>query len=320
MPNATAWTAEEDAWLCKAYTNISEDGATATDQSSKLLWERVHGAYQTLAEEAYPARNAGALQSRWSGLIRPDVSLFASLYSAVKAEEHSGWTEADYTEEAKHRFAAKREQLNANALRAYQALVTKSGNDKRAKPRMKSEDFRLLHCYDILKSSVRFMRALSSPRKRQHRSLESQEDQLNDDGDGDVDSSDTLLQEGDDDSSIHFSAAASERDEVFVRKNALGKKKAKQQDLEAAVDRSLAHSQSELAAATTAQVAVMKEQLKVAKEKLRLLQEQNEMTVMTASSAYLTPLGAEYLELRQQLMLNEFKRKIEQESSSSTTD
>ncbi|KAE8900594.1 hypothetical protein PF005_g24334 [Phytophthora fragariae] len=32
MPNATPWIVEEGVHLCKAYTNVSEDGARSTDQ------------------------------------------------------------------------------------------------------------------------------------------------------------------------------------------------------------------------------------------------------------------------------------------------
>ncbi|KAG6970107.1 hypothetical protein JG688_00005023 [Phytophthora aleatoria] len=80
MPNATGWTEGEDMWLCTAYTNICEDRATGTDQDSSLLWQFIHCHITTAG--AMP-RKAGALQSRWYSLIRPDVSLFDSLYGLV---------------------------------------------------------------------------------------------------------------------------------------------------------------------------------------------------------------------------------------------
>ncbi|KAE9291399.1 hypothetical protein PF008_g25338 [Phytophthora fragariae] len=48
MPNATPWSVEEDVRLCKAYTNISEDGATSTDQNATAFWDRIHATYSQL--------------------------------------------------------------------------------------------------------------------------------------------------------------------------------------------------------------------------------------------------------------------------------
>ncbi|ETP53898.1 hypothetical protein F442_01251, partial [Phytophthora nicotianae P10297] len=148
MPNAEPWTPAEDVALCKAYTNISEDGATSTDQRSSLFWDRIHDTYTGLVPAGTPARKAGALQSRWSGLIRPDVSLFASCLAVVKAEEHSGWTDMEHIDEALLRFTAKREQLNANATHEYEEELRAGATKGKRKPRVRPELFRLHHCYE----------------------------------------------------------------------------------------------------------------------------------------------------------------------------
>ncbi|KAG6943271.1 hypothetical protein JG688_00017683 [Phytophthora aleatoria] len=147
MPNTTGWTEGEDVWLCTAYTNISDDRATGTDQERWHLWERIHAVYCQIATVGATPRNAGSLQSRWSSLIRPDVSLFASLYGLVEAEGHSGWTDDDYFREANNRFSAKREQQNANALEGFKK------NPNRTKPRPKPDVFRFKHCFDVLETA-----------------------------------------------------------------------------------------------------------------------------------------------------------------------
>ncbi|KAE9016207.1 hypothetical protein PF005_g8505 [Phytophthora fragariae] len=140
MPNATPWSVEEDMRLCKAYTNISEDGAPAT-----------------------VARKPGALQTRWAGLIRPDVALYASCLAAVEAQQRSGCTEQDYTNEA-----ANLQQSRSNET------LTRYVNT------MKVE----------LHGSVRFMRDIPAPRKQPCQPCEHDESGLLDDDGADSEDSD----------------------------------------------------------------------------------------------------------------------------------
>ncbi|ETP24993.1 hypothetical protein F441_02091 [Phytophthora nicotianae CJ01A1] len=77
----------------------------------------------------------------------------------------------------------------------------------------------------------------------------------------------------------------------FARPASAGKKKAKQHHLEGQVDKAIMHSQRELAAATMAQVEILKEQLQIAKRKVELmenqqrsLKEQAEMSMMCATA------------------------------------
>ncbi|KAG3017535.1 hypothetical protein JG687_00015351 [Phytophthora cactorum] len=90
MPNAASWTQEEDVVLCRAYLNVSEDGATGTDQSSTLFRRQIFEAFVLLAGSDGSGRNPGALKSRWSRLINPDVASYASCLASSKAESHSG--------------------------------------------------------------------------------------------------------------------------------------------------------------------------------------------------------------------------------------
>ncbi|KAF4130696.1 putative SWIM-type domain-containing protein [Phytophthora infestans] len=107
MPNATPWSHEEDIRLCRAYTNIIEDGCISTDQDATHFWDRVHQTYSQLGEDSATKRKTGALQSLWAGLIRPDVALYASCVALVQDEAHSGWTDSEYLDEAGNRFTAK---------------------------------------------------------------------------------------------------------------------------------------------------------------------------------------------------------------------
>ncbi|KAE8960974.1 hypothetical protein PR003_g4126 [Phytophthora rubi] len=268
MPNATPWSVEEDVRLCKAYTNISEDGATSTDQNATAFWDRIHATYSQLGATDTVARKPGALQTRWAGLIRPDVALYASCLAAVEAQQRSGWTEQDYTNEAANRFTAKREQLNANALREYNEGVSSGSVKGKRKPRLKPETFRLLHCFNVLRGCVRFMRDIPTPRKRPCQPSEHDESGLLDDDGADSEDSDKQ-----DTGEATLSSMDTFQSPVgvlhAVRPTSAGKKKAKQLHFEEQVDKVIMHSQRELAVATSAQVEIMREQLQVAKKRWR---------------------------------------------------
>ncbi|KAG2907412.1 hypothetical protein PC115_g13950 [Phytophthora cactorum] len=115
-PSVASWTQEEDVLPCRAYLNVSEDGATGTDQSSTLFWSRIFEAFVLLAGSDGSARSSGALQSRWSSLIRPDVALYVPCLASSKAESHSGWSDADYAAEAGHRFTAKKGEAKCECV------------------------------------------------------------------------------------------------------------------------------------------------------------------------------------------------------------
>ncbi|KAE9039320.1 hypothetical protein PR002_g5563 [Phytophthora rubi] len=213
MPNATSWREEEDVWLCTAYTNISEDGATGTDQDSSNMWERIHATYY--------------------------VALWASLYSLVEAEERSGWTGDDCVREANDRFSAKREQQNANALDMYK----KNPNSKKTKPRPKPDTFRLMHCYEVLKNSVRFMRASTPPRSRTlpHIANPSGSSGVFEAGAREF-AMDNLLDSDDSEASEGESVGGRLDNQKQMPTRPKGKKQTKAANLEAAIDRSMAHT------------------------------------------------------------------------------
>ncbi|ETI34489.1 hypothetical protein F443_19010 [Phytophthora nicotianae P1569] len=98
----------------------------------------------------------------------------------------------------------------------------------------------------------------------------------------------------------------------FARPASAGKKKAKQLHLEGQVDKAIMYSQRGLAAATTAQVEILKEQLQIAKGKVELvenqqrsLKEQAEMSMMCATTEGLSEFGKEYLLLKQKQVLEQ---------------
>ncbi|ETO63290.1 hypothetical protein F444_18960 [Phytophthora nicotianae P1976] len=101
----------------------------------------------------------------------------------------------------------------------------------------------------------------------------------------------------------------------FARPASAGKKKAKQLHLEGQVDKAIMYSQRGLAAATTAQVEILKEQLQIAKGKVELvenqqrsLKEQAEMSMMCATTEGLSEFGKEYLLLKQKQVLEQMKK------------
>ncbi|ETM97652.1 hypothetical protein PPTG_20149 [Phytophthora nicotianae INRA-310] len=113
------------------------------------------------------------------------------------------------------------------------------------------------------------MRDIPRPRKRTR--LEN-EAEVHEQGAEDVNtSSDTAEFDsltGDDDRALRtdvFQPPAGSQS--FARPASAGKKKAKQHHLEGQVDKAIMHSQRELAAATMAQVEILKEQLQIAKRK-----------------------------------------------------
>ncbi|KAG2814492.1 hypothetical protein PC118_g14363 [Phytophthora cactorum] len=189
MPNPTPWSPEED---------LGEDDATS--------------------------RKTGALQSRWAGLIRPDVALYAScvavLHLRVRAEDHSGWTEKDYADEAANRFTAKRELLNANAFHDYEEGLM-SGSTK---------------------GSARFMRNIPRPRKRPRLQSGLQTNELEAEDNSDAADMSSVVDDNEGEPCVNdFQSPVGSLQ--ISRPTSAGKKKAKMLHLEGEVDKAIMHSQ-----------------------------------------------------------------------------
>ncbi|KAG2764229.1 hypothetical protein PC129_g14401 [Phytophthora cactorum] len=211
MPNPTPWSPEED---------LGEDDATS--------------------------RKTGALQSRWAGLIRPDVALYAScvavLHLRVRAEDHSGWTEKDYADEAANRFTAKRELLNANAFHDYEEGLMSGSTKVKRKPRLRSELFRLHHCYDFLQGSARFMRNIPRPRKRPRLQSGLQTNELEAEDNSDAADMSSVVDDNEGEPCVNdFQSPVGSLQ--ISRPTSAGKKKAKMLHLEGEVDKAIMHSQ-----------------------------------------------------------------------------
>ena len=65
------WIEEEDVYLCKAYVNITQDGARATNQTAETFWKRISESFmeqqskcEVCQEKKRPIRDWGACQSR----------------------------------------------------------------------------------------------------------------------------------------------------------------------------------------------------------------------------------------------------------------
>ncbi|KAE9036814.1 hypothetical protein PR002_g6899 [Phytophthora rubi] len=228
-----------------------------------------------------------------SQLIRPDVSLYASCVASAKAEVHSGWTDEDYAAEAGNRFTAKREQLNANALAAYEEAKKYGTAKKKSKPRPRKRPRSLQNS---------FLDSQGEMQDRDQAEIDVSAEATNDDM---FDAEDVLLSPTP--SSQHLS--------IPGRPSSAGKKKAKQLQLDEQVDKAMMHSQKALAEATSAQVDIMQQQLEVAQKKLSILEaqqqalrDQAEMSLMCTPTEGLAEFGKEYLCIKQRQLLEKLKQ------------
>lgn len=96
----------------------------------------------------------------------------------VRGEDHSGWEEDDYVNEALLRFTARREMTNKNNREAFDKKMANGGKSgtgrSAAKFRKVPEDFRFMHLYEILVDSPVFLRdtdEVSKKRKRVEKSI-----------------------------------------------------------------------------------------------------------------------------------------------------
>ncbi|ETO77883.1 hypothetical protein F444_06989 [Phytophthora nicotianae P1976] len=65
--------------------------------------------------------------------------------------KHTGWTDKEYLDEAANHCTAKREQLNANALREHEETVESGRAKGKRKQPLRAEAFCLHHCYTFSK-------------------------------------------------------------------------------------------------------------------------------------------------------------------------
>ena len=107
-----------------------------------------------------------------------DDHFLMKIIPQVRAGEHSGWTEVDYTTAAIEKFAVRRENENVKINDKFDAKLKKWEDlteleqkkvKKPQKPKHSREGFAHMHCYDVLKASSKFMRVHAPPRshKRQ---------------------------------------------------------------------------------------------------------------------------------------------------------
>ena len=108
------WIEEEDVYLCKAYVNITQDGAKATNQTAEAFWKRISEAFmeqqskcEVCQEKKRPIRDWGACQSRFDRRIKPSTNQYNGFYKALKDSNPSGWKEEDFIREASEKFLEK---------------------------------------------------------------------------------------------------------------------------------------------------------------------------------------------------------------------
>ncbi|CAI5735521.1 unnamed protein product [Peronospora destructor] len=160
-----AWSKDDDVRLCRSFVFATQDEEGT--EHVKNMWNRLYKHYAALAAEDPDAapRAVGALQTHWSSFIRPEVAFFMSLLVKTEKEEHEGWKEEDFIEKTKNHFEAIRQKEAADAMCAYseaKQLAVLEDADIPPHPRTKPSKFRYVHCIPVLKTSKRFMRAVTS--------------------------------------------------------------------------------------------------------------------------------------------------------------
>lgn len=98
---APNFTTEEDVFLCRAFVNISQDGARGTDRKAEHFWEQVREAFVQLYEEEAEvkgdgqgaARDYNSLRNRFQKHIQKDMNEFNFFYAKAVADDPSGVTD-----------------------------------------------------------------------------------------------------------------------------------------------------------------------------------------------------------------------------------
>ena len=96
-PKRRVFTEEEDACLCKAWVNVSEDPVTGAGQKKDNFWSRVHQKYLLVCSEDMEVQPSDpwsirSVQDRFTTLEK-DVRRFNVYYAQIAREkDKSGWT------------------------------------------------------------------------------------------------------------------------------------------------------------------------------------------------------------------------------------
>ena len=121
MPKRRVFTEDEDACICKAWVNISEDPVTGAGQKKDNFWARVHQKYVTIAEEEMEVQatdhwSIRSVQDRFTKLEK-DVRRFNVYYAQIAREkDKSGWTPEMIITAAKTLYESQEGRPFRNAL------------------------------------------------------------------------------------------------------------------------------------------------------------------------------------------------------------
>ena len=98
------FTEDEDAFICRAFVNVSENPILGNDQKSTTFWSAVQRKYSELAEEEFGedfvARDADAILNRFRRHIQKDMFTFNTHYKTCKSNKQSGKVDEDYIKDA----------------------------------------------------------------------------------------------------------------------------------------------------------------------------------------------------------------------------
>ncbi|KAI3795980.1 hypothetical protein L1987_38641 [Smallanthus sonchifolius] len=111
--NRIKWPPNDEVLLRKGYIFISEDPIIGNNQNNAEYWGRIADYYNN--EGPKVARIAHNLRSHWHH-IKTKVSRFNELYLQAKSRHKSGWSDDQYTNEAKLDYTNDPSNKSSNAF------------------------------------------------------------------------------------------------------------------------------------------------------------------------------------------------------------
>ncbi|XP_038698850.1 uncharacterized protein LOC119996334 isoform X1 [Tripterygium wilfordii] len=260
------YTVQEDLILIAAWEHTSEDAITGTDQAKEQYWIRVWREYSENAK-SYPPRSDKSIVNRFS-VIRTKCLKFSGIVQSIENAHPSGMGEKDKLNEALKTWALEE----------------------------KEKSFKLLHCYNVLKNSHKWMTEVVLPTSRRN-----------------IPASAECYTIGDDD----IPSGHVEPDRPIGRKaekELRRKKKMKVEDSEeSTASVNFRHSQEMLQKRHDQRMEVvvedtkkMDELMEMKREKIRLDQEWREEKLMTVDMTNLSEMQRKFVEMKQKKIFERY--------------
>jgi hypothetical protein len=85
--------------------HISTNAATGTDQDAATFWEKIR--VEFVRRGGVNTQSGAFLQNRFNKVLQADINKFIGFFHASLREHHSGWSMADYVDDASKSFLLK---------------------------------------------------------------------------------------------------------------------------------------------------------------------------------------------------------------------